>query len=172
MAQFYLALFVIGFALSLLSFLTGAAGHGHGGHLHLPHLGHSGQAGGDNGVPLLNFGTLTAFLMWGGGVGFLLTAYSGIVSLVVVGIAFVAGLAGAAIVFVFVSKVLVRDQTPMNPADYHLPGTLGRVSVRIPVGGTGEVVYTQGGSRKTAAARDADGGEIGRGTEIVVLRYE
>ena len=60
----------------------------------------------------------------------------------------------------------------MDPADYHLPGTLGRVTVGIPVGGTGEMVYAQGGGRKTAAARDADGRQIGRGTEVVVLRYE
>jgi membrane protein implicated in regulation of membrane protease activity len=172
MAQVYLAMFVIGFILTLLSFLTGAAGHGHGGHLHLPHVGHGADGGGEGGVPVLNFGTITAFLMWFGGVGFLLTAYSGIVTVVVVGLALLAGVAGAAVVFVFVSKVLVRDQLPMNPADYHLPGTLGRVTVRIPVGGTGEMVYTQGGSRKTAAARDAGGQEIGRGTEVVVLRYE
>lgn len=172
MAQFYLAVFVIGFVLSLLCFLAGATGHGHAGHLHLPHFGHSVDGGGESGVPVLNFGTITAFLMWSGGVGFLLTAYSGILTLVVVAIAVVAGLVGAALVFVFVSKVLVRDQVPMNPADYHLPGTLGRVTVRIPVGGTGEVVYAQGGARKSAAARDADGQEIGRGTEVVVLRYE
>jgi hypothetical protein len=170
MAQVYLAIFVIGFMLSLLSFLTGTASHGHGGHFGAPH--HGADAGGDGGVPVLNFGTITAFLMWFGGVGFLLTAYSHIVTAVVVGIALLAGLGGGAVVFLFLSKVLVRDQLPMNPADYHLPGTLGRVTVRIPTGGTGEMVYTQGGSRKTAAARDVAGQEIGRGTEVVVLRYE
>jgi hypothetical protein len=180
MADFYLAVFVIGVALSMLTFVTGLAGHGLG-HLDLGHhlglghgagAGHGGHAHGNGGVPMLNFGTITAFMTWAGGVGYLLTAYSGMLAVLTVVVAAVAGLAGAAVVFVFVSKVLVRDQIPMDPADYHLPGTLGRVTVGIPVGGTGEMVYAQGGGRKTAAARDADGRQIGRGTEVVVLRYE
>lgn len=180
MADFYLAVFVIGVALSVLAFVTGLAGHGVG-HLDVGHhfgLGHGAQTGhghahgGDGGMPVLNFGTITAFMTWAGGVGYLLTAYSGLVAAATVIVAVLFGLVGATVVFAFVSKILVRDQVPMDPADYHLPGTLGRVTVGIPPGGTGEMVYTQGGGRKTAAARDADGQQIGRGTEVVVMRYE
>jgi hypothetical protein len=53
-----------------------------------------------------------------------------------------------------------------------MPGTLGRVTVTIPEHGTGEIVYTQAGTRKTVAARAADGAGIPKGTEVVVLRYE
>jgi hypothetical protein len=178
MAEIYLAVFVIGVALSVLTFVTGLAGHGIG-HLDLGHhFGHGADGahghahGGEGGVPVLNFGTITAFMTWFGGVGYLLAVYSGVVAVLTVVVAVLFGLAGAAVVFAFVSKILVRDQIPMDPADYHLPGTLGRLTVGIPLGGTGEMVYTQGGGRKTAAARDADGREIGRGTEVVVLRYE
>lgn len=189
MANAYLACFIIGLALSVLSFLTGVAGHsfghfgngGHGGDFgsgasgghggHGAHAAH-GSHGGDTGVPLVNFGTATAFLTWFGGIGFLLTAYSRVLALATVGMALVGGVVGAGAIFFFMAKVLAPDQIPMDPSDYYLPGTLGRVTVTIPPEGTGEMVYTQGGSRKTVAARDAEGQGIFKGTEVVVLRYE
>jgi membrane protein implicated in regulation of membrane protease activity len=174
MATFYFGVFVVGFALCALSFIFGAAGHwfgeGFGGHGGASH-GHGHGAHGD-GLPLLNFGTATAFMTWFGGIGFLLTAYSSIVAALTVGIAIVGGVVGAGVVVFFMKEVLMRDQIPMSAADYHMPGTLARVTVTIPRDGSGEIVYTQGGSRKTAAARSADGQEIGKGTEVVVLRYE
>jgi len=174
MATFYFGVFIIGFALCALSFVFGAAGHwfgdgflGHGGAGH----GHAHAADGD-GLPLLHFGTVTAFMTWFGGVGFLLSAYSSVVAALTAGIAMLAGVGGAGAVVLFMKEVLLRDQIPMESADYHMPGMLARVTVTIPRGGSGEIVYTQGGSRKTAAARGADGEEIGKGTEVVVLRYE
>jgi len=182
MANFYLAVFIIGFALTMISFVMGFAGHSFG---HLGDGAHGGDAGhgadageargahgASHGIPLLNFGTLTAFMTWFGGVGFLLTAYSHVVGAATVALAGVGGLVGGGIVFVFMAKVLAPDQVPMDPADYHLPGTLGRITVSIPPNGTGEMVYTQAGTRKTVAARGADGQDIARGTEVVVLRYE
>ena len=181
MATFYLAVFVIGFALTAISFLMGIAGHsfghlsdffhgGDGGH----GAGHAGDAGHGHGlhVPAVNFATVTAFMTWFGGIGYLATAYSGMVAAGVVVFAAVGGLVGAAIIFVFMAKVLAPDQIPLDPADYYLPGTLGRVTVTIPPRGTGEVVYTQGGTRKSVAARAEDGEGIPKGTEVVVLRYE
>ena len=180
MATLYLAIFVIGFALTMISFLTGVASHSFG---HFGDVGHGGDAGhgadtgdahGDHGqrVPFVNFGTITAFMMWFGGIGFLVATYSQLVALGTVVLALGGGLGGAAIIFVFMAKVLAPDQIPLNPADYYLPGTLGRVTVTIPRDGTGEIVYTQVGTRKTVAGRAADGAEIAKGTEVVVLRYE
>jgi membrane protein implicated in regulation of membrane protease activity len=174
MATFYFGVFIIGFALCALSFVFGAAGHwfgdGFGGHGGVGH-GHAHAADGD-GLPLVNFGTVTAFMTWFGGVGFLLTAYSSVVAVLTAGVAMIAGVVGAGTVVFFMKEVLMRDQIPMDPADYHMPGMLARVTVTIPRGGSGEIVYTQGGARKTAAARGADGEAIGKGTEVVVLRYE
>src|SRR5574341_1498189 len=163
MANFFLGCFIIGFALTAISFVMGFAGHGfgHGGDFghgadsgHGAAAGHGadgggGDAGGDDGprtlfhrssgVSKLNFGTVTAFLTWFGGIGFLLTAYSHLVALVVVGIAIVGGVAGAGIIFLFMAKILAPDTIPMDPSDFHLPGTLGRVTVSIPQDGTGEM---------------------------------
>jgi hypothetical protein len=180
MASFYLAVFVIGFVLTVITFLTGVAGHSFG---HVGDFGHGGDVGqgvdsgpaqGDHGLktPFINFGTVTAFMTWFGGIGVLMTAYSNIVAAASIVVAALAGLAGAGIIFVFMAKVLGPDQIPLNPADYYLPGTLGRVTVTIPRTGTGELVYTQAGTRKTVAARAADSAEIPKGTEVVVLRYE
>ena len=194
MAEFYLAIFVIGFALTAISLLMGFSGHGFGDGGHVGHggdIGHGGDLGhgadvghgGDvdgprnlfhrsSGPSLVNFGTVTAFMTWFGGIGFLLTAYTRLLAIFTVGAALVGGVVGAGAIFLFMAKVLAPDQIPLDPSDYYLPGTLGRVTVTIPGGATGEIVYTQAGSRKTAAARGAGGQEIAKGTEVVVMRYE
>ncbi len=182
MANFYLAVFIIGFALTVISFALGVAGQsfGHAGDFgHGGDGGHGADSGAErgahatgSGIPVVNFGTVTAFLTWFGGIGFLLTAYSHVVGVATVMLAMAGGLLGGGIIFAFMVKVLAPDQIPLDPADYHLPGTLGRVTVTIPRNGTGEMVYTQAGTRKTVAVRGADGEPIGKGTEVVVLRYE
>jgi len=176
MAHFYLAVFIIGFALTVLTFVFGIAGHsfGHGGDLggHGGDVGHGADAHGAISVPVLNFGTVTAFMTWFGGIGFLLSAYSQIVAVATVMASIVGGLVGGGLIFLFMAKVLAPDQIPMDPSDYYLPGTLGRITVTVPANGTGEMVYTQAGTRKTVAVRGAAGESIGKGTEVVVLRFE
>ena len=179
MATFYLGVFVIGFALTAISFLLGFAGHGFG---HIGDLFHGGDGGGHGAghgghghgvsMPAINFATVTAFMTWFGGIGYLVTNYSRLVGAAAMVVAGLGGLVGAGIIFVFMAKVLAPDQIPMDPADYYLPGTLGHVTVTIPARGTGEIVYTQGGTRKSVAARGEDGTGIAKGTEVVVLRYE
>ena len=51
-------------------------------------------------------------------------------------------------------------------------GVLGTVSSTIRPGGTGEMIFTQEGVRRGAAARNEDGTELAVGTEVVVERYE
>ena len=177
MAHFYLAVFVIGFALTVLTFVFGIAGHsfGHGGDLgHGGDVGHGADAHGHGAisVPVVNFGTVTAFMTWFGGIGYLLSAYSQIVAVATVMVSIVGGLVGGGLIFLFMAKVLAPDQIPMDPSDYYLPGTLGRITVTVPPSGTGEMVYTQAGTRKTVAVRGAAGESIAKGTEVVVLRYE
>jgi hypothetical protein len=46
------------------------------------------------------------------------------------------------------------------------------VTVPIALGQTGEIVYTQGGSRHSDGARSAEGKPIEHGAEVVVVRYE
>jgi hypothetical protein len=119
-----------------------------------------------------NFVTLTAFLAWFGGTGYLLTRYSRMWFVVGLGIALVSGLVGAAIVFLFLSKVLTSEEETMDPADYRMIGVLGRTSIPIREGGTGEIIYSQAGTRRTCGARSEEGVAIAKGVEVVVTRYE
>ncbi len=179
-STFYLACFLIGVSLSFLSFVGGTFRLPHL-HLHLPH-GHVGfhnvggvaHGGANQGAefPFFNYATLTAFLAWFGGMGFLLTTYSTLMVAVVMTIAIAAGLVGSAIIFLFVVKLLLRHDHPLDPADYDRVGVLARISSPIRPGGTGEIIFSQGGTRQTCGAR-SDGGEaLPRGTEVIVTRYE
>jgi hypothetical protein len=130
------------------------------------------HAASGGGVSPFNFVTLTAFLAWFGGTGYLLTRYSGLW----VGFGLLAsvtsGLMGGGIVFLFLSRVLISDEENMDAADYEMVGVLGRVCSSIRQGGTGEMVYAQMGTRRVCGARSDDGSAIAKGTEVVVTRYE
>jgi membrane protein implicated in regulation of membrane protease activity len=177
--SFYLVCFVAGFALAVLSFVGGVL---HLPHLHLPgfhghpaHIGGAHAAGGSDGAPSLsplNFGTAMAFLAWFGAMGYLLTTRAGLGKALVLALSSAAGLAGAGVVFLFVTRVLLSHERPLDAADFEMVGVLGRVTVTIRAGGTGEIVYSQAGTRRSAGARSDSGGPVPRGAEVIVTRYE
>jgi len=178
--DFYLICFLLGLALSLLSVFTGSAHlhlpHIHVPHVHVPHVHISGQMRGPNaaqaeGVPWLNFGTMTAFLAWFGGTGYLLERFYAVWFLIALAIAILSGCGGAAIVFWFLAK-LAADEGALDPADYDMVGVLGKLSIPIREGGTGEIVFAQEGVRHVSGARSDDGTAIPKGAEVVVQRYE
>ena len=173
-ADFYLVCFFVGFALSALALLAGSV------HLHIPHLhigahpvhvGHGG-VGGRGQTPWFNFGTLSAFLAWFGGVGYLLEHFYHVWIVVVLFVATLSGLGAAAVVFWFLARVLMADEAPLDPADYDMVGVLGRTTISIRPGGTGELMFTQGGTRHVAGARSEDGAAIPKGAEVIVTRFE
>jgi len=182
--EFYLVCFVVGFALAALSLLSGLfhwpLGHG----WHLPHgnvsgplaggagAAHGGAAHAGDGISPLNFGSLMTFLAWFGGVGYLLAARGTLPQLIVLAAATIAGGAGAFLVFAFLTRFLLRHEHPLDAADYRMVGVLGRVTVPIRAGGTGEIVYSQAGTRRSAGARSEESREIPRGLEVVVTRYD
>jgi hypothetical protein len=49
---------------------------------------------------------------------------------------------------------------------------LGRLSIPIRESGTGELIYSQAGTRRVCGARTENGSAIVKGTEVVVTRYE
>jgi hypothetical protein len=104
--------------------------------------------------------------------GYLLTRFSGVWIVTGLGLAVVCGLIGGGIVFVFLSRVLISHEESMDPADYEMAGVLGRVSVPIRETGTGEIIYSQAGTRRTCGARGEDGNAIAKGAEVMVTRYE
>jgi len=176
--SFYLVCFVAGFSMSVLALLAGAFHWDFGHWLHGPHLdaggAHGGSAPGGHGASASpwNFATLMAFLAWFGGMGYLLTERGGLGYLLVLAFALVAGVSGAAIVFGFLTKVLLKHERFLDAADFEMTGVLGRVTVSIRAGGTGEIVYSQAGTRRSAGARSESGAAIPRDCEVVVTRYE
>ncbi len=181
-SDFYLLCFVVGLLLSVLSFVLGDLHF----HIHLPfhwelpylHIGtpHAPHIGGgphaEAGLPAVNFGTITAFLAWFGGIGYLLAKHSHLYAFTALGIAMLGGLVGGAIVFFFISRVLLRYEADYVPEDCDMVGILGRISSSIFKGGTGEIVYVQGGTRHSCAARSEDGTAISKGTEVVVTNFD
>ena len=183
--NFYLVCFVVGLAFSLLSFFTAGVRW----HLHLPHLPHGfishGPIAGGHVVSVkggtraqagqispFNFVSFAAFLAWFGGTGYLLTRFWTIWFAMGLGIALLSGVTGAGIIYLFLSKVLMSEEENLDPADYEMTGVLGRTSVPIRQGGTGEIIYSQAGTRKTCGARAEDGTAIAKGAEVIVTRYE
>jgi hypothetical protein len=199
-ADFFLICFAVGFCFSFFSFVFGGARmgklhlphfHAHGAHMpslpgHAvgaapaatagPHgvaaAGPAAHAQQTSSVSPFNLPTVTAFLAWFGGTGYLLTRYSGLRVGFELLIAAALGLIGASIVFLFLSKVLISDEECMDPADYEMVGVLGRISSSIRAGGTGELIYSQAGTRRVCGARSEEGSAIAKGAEVVVTRYE
>jgi hypothetical protein len=120
----------------------------------------------------LNGFTLPAFLCWFGGAGYLLNNYSPLITPLVLLIAVVAGLLGAALLYAALFKFLLPRERVLTEEDTRMDGVVARVSDEIRAdGGTGEILFTQLETRRSAAARSETGAPIPRGTEVVVLRY-
>ncbi len=184
--SFFLGCFAFGFVLSLIAFLAGST-HlhlGHGGHMgghidgHLGHgghigaHGHGGHGGSVSGVSKFNFGTISAFMTWFGGAGYILSTWGGLGLLLVLLLSGVVGLAGGSLIFLFAAKVLAPGDRPLDPEDYRMVGALGKVSSPVLPSGTGEMIMVQQGRRAGVPIRSETGHPIPAGKEVVVTRYE
>jgi membrane protein implicated in regulation of membrane protease activity len=178
MITFYLICFTLGLILTLMSAL-GTFSHLHFGHVHV-HVGHAhahvhvsakgGTAKG--GVSPVNGFTLAAFLCWFGGCGYLLSKGADFAFFTVLVISLVTGVAGGAILFWFLVRVLLPHEKELTAADTATEGVLGLITSPVREGGTGEIQFTQNGCRRFAPARSDTGAGLARGTEVVVMRYE
>ena len=177
---FYLVCFVAGLMLSAVS-LLGGMGH-FGGHLHLPHATHvphfphggpglkTAQAG--TTIPWWNAFSITVFLCWFGAAGYLLIHHSGLMAAVVLLLSLICGLVGGAIVFLFLTRILLPHEHELMADETEVVGAIGRVSSAIRAGGTGEMVYEQLGAWRSVPARSEDGSPIERHEEVFAIRYE
>lgn len=192
--HFYLACFLIGLLLSALSLLGGMGRFGghlqishsahvpHIGHVpHAPHLPHPGQtpgaaargvARGGSSIPWWNTFSMMIFLCWFGAAGFLLTRHGRFVTGIVLVLAVLCGLAGGAIVFWFLTKVMLPHEHELSADETAVVGVVGKVSCAITAQGTGEMVYEQLGARRSVPARSEDGQPISKEDEVFVVRYE
>ncbi len=189
----FLGCFIFGLVFTVASFLLSGLGHfggtdggvGHGGDIgaghgglhvdHGVHPGHADVAHGEvkaNVLGWFNFNALIVFITWFGGAGFVLVSL-GLNGWLAIPLALVGGIIGYVAVILFFSKVLYPSQTPfMNVSDYNLVGTVGRVSNTVYNNGTGEIIYTKFGTRRSAPARSVNGQTYQRDTQVVILRYE
>jgi hypothetical protein len=190
METVFLACFAFGLLFTVLSVALGA-GLGHIG-VHFGHDGHGLNAGhavphvhahaghptsdvhvGDNpdaALPWLNASSALGGLTWFGAAGYLLLrigpwALPG----AIIGALLAAG-AGWYLIARFLGLIL-KGEVEMDPDDYRLEGTVGQLTVSIPAGGTGEIVFTKVGSRRSEAARALGGVAIPRGAEVVITSY-
>ncbi len=179
-ALFTVVSVLLGAMHSVIHFGHGSAdGHGalhtaHGdGAVHAHHAGDPSHLGdrGSFSLPLFNVSAWLAFLTWFGAAGFLLLRFAEWPPALAVGAAALAGLAGWLLIGFYINRVLAGERV-MDPADYRLEGTLGRVTVGIPAGGVGEIVFTKIGARRSEAARGFDDRSIPHGTEVVITAYE
>lgn len=193
---FYLVCFLAGLMLSFVSLLGGMGhfgGHAHLPHVHVPHAGHvphmhvphggAVHGAGMNGataatasagpeVPWWNAFSIMIFLCWFGAAGYLLTKYGSFVAGLVVVMAAICGLAGGAILFLFMNKFLMPHERELTAFETDVVGVVGRVSSPVRTGGTGEIVYEQLGATRSAIARSEDGESLEKGAEVYVIRYE
>jgi hypothetical protein len=183
-SDFYLFCFIVGFALSLVSFLAGAV------HLHIPFSGHASVHGMHHGatgghspaahahsgsgvhVPWLNASTAMAFLAWFGGTGYILTRASHLMAIVDLGLAVFSGLLAGWLVFKFMLKLTLSNDSHLKDADYRIEGSVGTISIPIRKEGTGEVIFSLGGVRRSSGARCDGGATIEKGAEVVIERYD
>jgi membrane protein implicated in regulation of membrane protease activity len=182
MITFYLICFTLGLSLTVLSAL-GAFTHLHIGHAHLHlHPGHGAghahvhvpgpRAATKSSVSPVNGFTLAAFLCWFGGCGYLLARSHDFGMWLVLALATITGIAGGALLFWFLVRVLLPHEHELTAADTDILGVLGVVTSSIREDGTGEMQFSQNDARRFVSARSDAGVALPRGTEVVVLRYE
>jgi hypothetical protein len=192
METVFLACFLFGLLFTVATAVLGNIGHalphlhgadtGHAGHGvsagHGPDVahGHGGTPpehaqGGHGGLPIVNASSLMAFLMWFGAAGYVLSRFTALPLALAIAGGVAAGAAGAAIVAAFLKLVLAGERV-MDPRDYRLEGTIARVSVTIPEGGAGEILFAKAGTQRSEAARSLDGRQVARDTEVVIIDYE
>jgi membrane protein implicated in regulation of membrane protease activity len=188
-ADFYLFCFGFGFLFSLVALVLGHFqldwGAADASGADTPDIGNAAHGDTAAAVPdsagsehhalhisYFNMTTISAFLAWFGGAGYLVTTFYTVWFVLTLLLSVATGLVGAYVVFWFLTRVLMREREELDPADYDMIGVLGTVSGAIRADGIGEILFSQAGSRRAAPARSETGIQIPSGTEVVVTRYE
>jgi membrane protein implicated in regulation of membrane protease activity len=184
-SDFYLICFLVGFSLSVLSFLAGAV------HIHLPfkmHLPLHGAGHGVHGahapgassasshsaahISWFNASSAMAFLAWFGGIGYILATHSRFIGVVVLAFAIAGGVTASWIVFKFMVKLMNAESSHLKDEDYRPEGLVCTVTMAVRGNGTGEIIFMQNGVRRSAGARSGNGQALEKGAEVVIERYE
>ncbi|HVR39109.1 MAG TPA: hypothetical protein VMU84_08430 [Thermoanaerobaculia bacterium] len=180
MTSLFVVCFLVGLALSVLSFVSGfqhitildnffhhGGGHGGHGHIHLP----KGMKGAHRAkVSSFNLAAMTAFLVWFGGGGLLLQRFVPWSNLITTAGAAIIGFLGGSLINRVISTLVRRENVAESLT---MTGVIAKVTIPIREhDGTGEIVYTHQGTRHVAGARSDSGSAIVKGAEVIVTRYE
>jgi len=184
MFTLFVVCFLVGVGVSAVSLIAGFAHFHHHGGLHF-HQHHGGgqlhQGGGHHGGEgfltrtgsivgqLFNFAALTMFLTWFGGVGLLLQQTTRLVVALDAVVAGVAGIIGASAMNRIIGALRAQER-PLQPIS--IVGKVGKLTIPIREGGTGEVIYEVDGKRRCSGARSDDGKPMPKGAEVVILNYD
>jgi membrane-bound ClpP family serine protease len=172
METVYLICFILGLVLSVLSF-AGGLSHLHLGHFHITHTANAHTHAGAHGPSSINGFTITAFLCWFGAAGYLLYRFSSLITLTILLLSILSGIAGATLLWAVLFKLLLPRERILTAEETEMPGVIAQVSDSIrDKDCIGEIIFSQTGARRSTAARSEDGTPIQRGTEVVVIRYE
>ena len=190
-SDFYLVCFLVGFSLSVLSFLAGAvhihlpfklhlpfhgAAHGgfhsHGGGVHAHGEASSTTSHSGAHISWFNASSAMAFLAWFGGIGYILATHSRFIGVVVLAFAVAGGVIASWIVFKFMVKLMNAESSHLKDEDYRHEGLVCTVTMPVRGNGTGEIIYMQNGVRRSAGARSCNGQSLEKGAEVVIDRYE
>jgi membrane protein implicated in regulation of membrane protease activity len=156
-----LGLFLFGLVLTVATLLLGVADLG------------AHHADAHDGGPLhVSLGAVLVFLTWLGGAGYIARRAADLPLPVALPAAAILGVGVAYVVQRIAVKLNDPTGSVLNPEEYRLPGTIGRVSSSIRAGGIGEVVYEQGGARHVVGARASEDQALPQGAEIVILRID
>lgn len=158
METLFLGCFLFGLVFTVASLVLGELGHFHVGHAgqvahHVGAVGHHGGNGDGHDGPLAGFGlsSVVLFLSWFGATGYVFERIGALVARII--------------------RILRAGERVLDPRDFEMVGTLGRVTVAIPAEGVGEIVFAKGGTRRSEAARGKAGRAIARETEVIVTGY-
>ena len=148
-------------------------------HVHLPFVHHSTcrtrtPATRTAASAPINFATLMAFLAWFGGTGYLLTSQFRWLAVPALGrwrrwsacVGAVDRVLGDG-----ARAVVAATRTCRAPTTRWSACSAASAS-RFAQGGTGELIYSHGGTRQSCGARSADGRAIEQGAEVVVTAYD
>lgn len=181
MTTFFITCFLVGLALSVLSFFSGfehitildnlfhhgppAGGHGH---VHIPKA--IKGAGKHAKASAFNMAAITGFLVWFGGGGLLLQRLTPWSNVIALGGATAIGALGGSLINRVITALMRRENTAESIT---MMGLIAKVTIPIRAGdGTGEIVYSHQGTRQVAGARSDSGSAIDKGAEVIVTKYE
>ena len=169
----YTICLIVGLVFTLLS---AVAGHLFGGHGDAP-VGTDGQADGGlghDGVPGITFLSptgLASFVTAFGAFGLIFTRISVTSSVwISAPLSVMGGLVVALVILWGFNSMFKKTESSSESRVATLVGQTAAVMTPIPEDGVGEISYTQGGSRYTAAARAETGGFIGGGQTVKITR--